>query len=375
MAKSMAPAIKATDLLKQKKWNEAVIWCKVASKSEYLKQEPTEFQRTPLHVALTVKPPIFVIKAFVEHECFKEACLIRDTYCGYLPIHCAIRYQASSGLVSKLVNSMPAKLLEVGDQSSMTPLHIECNFRSNSQMIRILVDANPQTLKMLTKDGKSPLLLSCSHKKPLDAVKILLGYPESKQVNMNPNRKCSWTPLHMACLHNAPIEAIKMLAEANPIACIQKTCSNQTPLGIYFFSFHNLSQEVVTCLVNPDRGYSYPGIIHQVLAFSQYQFIPGLLEYCIQHFPEHAEMRREDGQLPLHVAIQNASRPKGDQRKHNAENYQAWEQILDCYQGAIRVVDDENIYPFMLASSFSCLEISFKLLSFAPDIIGTAVRL
>jgi ankyrin repeat protein len=284
-------------LIKRKQWDAIINKCRTCSSAEYLHRESTNFNRTALSLVLTLKPPIEVVRAFVSHEAFGEALYTRDTYCDYLPIHCAVRYRASSDIVSLLIRSVDASanMLEITDRNMMTPLHIACNFGYSPRVINALVRGNPGVLKLEAKTRKTPLMLACGCKmtKP-STIKTLLAHPTRTVTGSMPNtRSCGeWTPLHLAVLHNGSLEIIQLLCDAYPEACFQKTVtSNQTPLGLYR-SGHGENAEIIELLLSPTSrkcGRYYPGVIHQVLSFPQ--FIPGLLEFVLDNFATHAQIR------------------------------------------------------------------------------------
>jgi ankyrin repeat protein len=119
-----------------------------------------------------------------------------------------------------------------------------------------------------------------------------------------------WSPLHMAVLNNASVEMIQLLCDAYPESCHQKTpTSKQTPLGLYW-SGHGDDVNIVRLLLkcplqmssssrsgddnhndndNDNSQHFFSGVIHQVLSFPQ--FIPGLLEFVLEKFANHVQIR------------------------------------------------------------------------------------
>ena len=67
---------------------------------------------------------------------------------------------------------------------------------------------------------------------------------------------------------------------------------------------------------------------------------------------------RHLGKLPLHVAISLHSR-----------SCTRWRQILLQYPCAIHLRDDDFLYPFMIASKYSFVDVAFELLCAAPDVM------
>lgn len=404
-------------LVKRRDWDTVIQRCKIASTTEYLSTSTTDFQRTPLALSLTLKAPYNVISALRSHEGYETAMTMRDSFCRYLPIHCAIRCRASVRVVSLLIQSN-RKMLEITDRHGMTPLHIACMLGSSTSVVKALVEGNSSVLELKTKNGKTPLIFACQSKTiSSSTLKILLdkyqyqsysdegastctysctrqGIQENERnlIYPDPNKRIhgEWSALHMAVLHKASLKIMKMLVHANPNACFLKTAtSHQTPLGLYR-SVHGDDPEVIKILlgpminsegkilggpVNEHPDEDIPGVVHQFLSFPQ--ALKDVLEILIEKFPNHSKICLEDGRLPLHVAIQEykeVNQVPREQSIHTRRNFidkDAWKSILASYPNAIRIPvrDGNNILPFMLAANCSRIDLSYELLRSAPDVI------
>jgi len=308
---SPVPVPVLLDLVKSQQWEEVIRRCKIATRKEFLCQDSTNFKQTPLHLALRFKAPIEVIRSFVDHEYFNKAMEMKDTYCGYQPLHSAVRYRATSSVISLLIlafanNHMQSKsngsfLLEQHDCNGTNPLHIACIFGSPLDTIQVLVRANPLILNMTTSKGKSVLFLAteCSRIGP-ETIAYILGQNSciSTCNDTDFDTYRGFTPLHMACIHDGPLEVISLLVQSDPSACFQKTPSksNQTPLGLYFAHSSTACREIVKLLLGPMDGNDFGcgcrdendcGVIHRVLRFPQ--DVPDLLEYVLRVFPADVE--------------------------------------------------------------------------------------
>ena len=151
-----------------------------------------------------------------------------------------------------------------------------------------------------------------------------------------------------------------------------------------------------------------------------YLYIPfariGAHTHLIVHPPHFFSIfshRDDKGRLPLHIAIQQCCMPiRGIKKDLNANRLQipnmihslkdmnidkptnqstgsphpplqlhsystdtlcynanAWKLIWKCYPSAIRMEDDKDLLPFMLAAYCSQTNITFELLRSAPDVI------
>lgn len=287
------------DLVKSQQWEQVIQRCKIATRKEFLCQDSNSFLQTPLHLALRFKAPIDVIQSFVNHKYFNKAMEMKDTYCGYQPLHSAVRYRATSSVISLLISnnskSNGSLLLEQHDCNGTNPLHIACMFGSPLDTIQLLVRANPLLLNMTTSKGKSVLFLAteCSRIGP-ETLAYLLQQNASTCNEKDFDRYRGFTPLHMACIQDRPLEIISLLVQSDPSACFQKTPSNQTPLGLYFA--HGSSREIVKLLLGPMvvdgtdvgcRDDNDCGVIHRVLRFPQN--VPDILEHVLRVFPGDVE--------------------------------------------------------------------------------------
>ena len=283
------------ELVKSQEWDQVIQRCKIARKKEFLIQDKASFLQTPLHLALRFKASIHVIREFTKHNDFSKAMEMRDNYCGYLPLHSAIRYKATSSvlflLISKLNHSNSSFLLEQPDRNGMIPLHIACTFGSSLETIQVLVRANPLSTRINTTKGKSILFLAseCSKITP-EVLSFIL-----KSINISNERGHDeyrgYTPLHMACMytHDRSVDVVSLLVQYDPSACFQKTpSSEQTPLGLYFDMGSN-SKEVIRLLLGPmmDGDGDDIGVVHRTLRFPQ--DVPQLLEFVLQAFPADVE--------------------------------------------------------------------------------------
>ena len=286
------------DLVKSQQWEQVIQRCNnFATRKEFLCQDSNSFLQTPLHLALRFKAPIDVIRSFVNHKYFNKVMEMKDTYCGYQPLHSAVRYRATSTVISLLISktsnqskskSNGSLLLEQHDRNGTNPLHIACMFGSPLEIIQVLVRANPLLLNMPTSKGKSVLFLAteCSRIGP-ESLAFLLQQTTSACNDKEFDNYRGFTPLHMACVHDRPLEVLSLLVQSDPTACFQKTLSNQTPLASYFA--HGSSREIVKLLLGPMDmdgnnvdcdGFKIDcGVIHRVLRFPQN--IPDLLEFSL----------------------------------------------------------------------------------------------
>lgn len=257
-----------TKLIQSHRWEEVISKCKTVSSEEYLEQNPRS-NRTPLHMVCSMREnqiPISVIEALLFHGDYDKAMRMKDKQNKYLPLHCAIRYKAPLATISLLVKySSPQLVQDLRIQSeggSLSILNLAIRRRSECSIIEKLVQLHPEAVKL--------------------------------ESNAN------WTPLHEAIWHRASIETIKLLVELHPKALLTETItSKQTPLKLYWSHFSsNPSKETISLLLKAtstvlfEEAASFPGMIHVCLEYFKHQYyIPGLLEYLLDNYPEDTSCR------------------------------------------------------------------------------------
>ena len=110
------------------------------------------------------------------------------------------------------------------------PINIALKHRASVPVIQLLADAAPDIL--VERDGaESYCTLSCAllQRRKFDVVSLLLeANPDQVRV---PDRYRNF-PLHTACAHGASLPVVKLLASAYPNAIRKKNFHGQTPLDI-----------------------------------------------------------------------------------------------------------------------------------------------
>ena len=90
---------------------------------------------------------------------------------GWLPLHCALKDNASLGSIKLLVRGNRAAL-QVADQNGVYPVHIACKF-SSAKVVKYLVELAGDTLNNVDANKDSPLHYACWGGS-LDVLKYLL---------------------------------------------------------------------------------------------------------------------------------------------------------------------------------------------------------
>lgn len=350
-----------TDLLslvKRKEWSKVVSRSKLASTDEILYRDPSSFKATALHVAVTANAPVDVVKCLLHHG--HQAASMKEKRCGYLPLHCAIRHRSSVEIIALLISHYKNGV-SVRDKSRWSSIHLACYFNSSPEVVDLLLKSDPTLAKMRTMQNATALHIACRRKPNSKVVKSLLRlYPEATKERIQGH----WLPLHLAVWHDASEETLIDLILADPEATRMVTSSSgQTPLSLYWNNCESPKLRVISLLLDPtilnrDSHGRGDGLIHKLLRFPQ--SIPNLLTYVLDQFGDDAKCWDDEGRLPLHVAIESQSHVKKD----------AWKKIFHCYPNAISQRDcQRSLYPFMMASTSSDLDLTFELIRLAPDVL------
>lgn len=352
---------KMTNILsfvKRKEWSEVISRSKFASSDEILERDASSFNATALHVALSLDAPFEVVRCLLCHG--HQAAQLKEDRNGYLPLHSAIRHRSSMEIITLLIATYKEGV-SARDKNQNSSLHLACYFNSSSSLVDLLLRSDPSLAKMRTKQNSTALHIACCCKAKSSIVKYLLKlYPEAAREPI----AGQWLPLHLAVWHEASEEVIINLISVNPEATEMVTSSSgQTPLSLYW-SNSTLSKNIVLMLLDPtilkrnenEHGNDH-GLVHKVLRFPQY--IPNLLTYILNEFKDDVKCWDDEGRLPLHVAIE----------LRNDVGKSAWKNIFRRYPNAILQCERKRfLYPFMMASVRSDLDLTFELIRLAPNV-------
>jgi hypothetical protein len=107
--------------------------------------------------------------------------------------------------IRRIVKKCPA-VLTAGKPN---PLQYACFRRSTLEVIKLLVELNPETAKMVTEHGDTPLHLACCTRgTSLEVFTLLIeAYPDAL-IKANQFRE---TPLHLACKHHCQFPELLLL--------------------------------------------------------------------------------------------------------------------------------------------------------------------
>lgn len=109
---------------------------------------------TILHWACFGSPPLFVIETILE-TCPSLATIPNRK--GYLPLHTACCYRASSGVIRALVQVFPQSAgvtieSETEQHGGSTPLHLLCDYGCQADSLRVILETVPGATSSRQKD-------------------------------------------------------------------------------------------------------------------------------------------------------------------------------------------------------------------------------
>jgi ankyrin repeat protein len=198
----------------------------------------------PLHMLCALSASLDTIKACFKH-C--KAAIFHDSISG-APIHFAITFKASFDVIRWLVKKDTDSLQLGTTDNKMTPLHLACQHKVDSETVAFLTERCPQAASMLDKDGLTPLHWACSVKEPKLAVieDLTEVHPEAGMVVAQ-----GATPLLLAIKSRAETPILRDLIVSNPACAAISDRQGSKPLHRAIESGANI--KVLQDLISADK--------------------------------------------------------------------------------------------------------------------------
>jgi hypothetical protein len=128
------------------------------------------------------------------------ACETREGVDGETPLHLACRHKPPVDVVKKLLRGSTLPASWINKEDHCLPLHYECHNGSDEKIVRMLIDAYPESTSVADKMGRTPLHVACMNEiaPPTFAILRLLMTMESITSRTNNEEK----PLDIKYLAN-----------------------------------------------------------------------------------------------------------------------------------------------------------------------------
>eukprot|EP01031_Cornospumella_fuschlensis_P036237 gene36237-43958_t len=228
---------------------------------------------------------------------------------GRRAIHYAAAYSQSVETLLILSNNkrsaLAHMLLNTLDDYGNTPLHLAASGHSSITVLKEILFACPDAIRVRNNDGMLPLHIAAG-KGSLENVQALVSaFPNA----INVTDKNHWLPIHHAAYDNRSVDVVKYLCEAFPDP-LRKPQSSSGRLPLHFAAVKCLSSKVMKYLLDayPDAAQTFDCHrrlpLHNLIARCDYVTPARLrcLRLLLDAYPHAASMRDNDGRTPYHLA-------------------------------------------------------------------------
>lgn len=176
--------------------------------------------------------------AITEIDCHPNETKVWSTRPGFfdgdheshvLPIHVACSLHAPLDVIRAIVEANPDCLSKKESSFKRLPIHVACQFAAPADVIDYL--AQQYVAGTLEPDilGRLPIHYACSNGAPMSVVKTLLQSNAASPVYADYN---GWLPIHVAVHFGATTDVIREIIRVCPSAVMMKTRKQSTALSL-----------------------------------------------------------------------------------------------------------------------------------------------
>jgi ankyrin repeat protein len=232
-------------------------------------------------------------KGFVQ-----QAAKIRGIY-NRTPLHWVLRERPPMDVVELLWNSAP-ETLRMKDDHGWLPLHLACFKGASLEVVKLLIEVYPGGTMVRDDAGWLPIHVACCHVSSLDVVHLLIQtFPEGLTVQDH----CGWLPIHRACWGKVSIEALNILIQANQKSLEVFDVWHRKPSDVLKLNilslYDNNHFDSYTAAVNDDVTFGKTSLLHRVIVAG---YSVQLVKLLVDTFPENCIQQDVNGMTPLHYA-------------------------------------------------------------------------
>ena len=255
---------------------------------------------------------------------------------GAIPLHylCANKMvdEAAAIQILKLFMEKDSDVVQHADNGGSLPIHIAC-VRRSPEFCRVLIDAAPASLLGVNNKGGMPLhcLCDCTEVDEAAAIEILKFLLEKNPETVRHVDEDGDLPIHLACVSKSP-EFCQVLIDAAPDSV--RSVNNEGNMPLHYLC--RTLNTVVEGRVNGDG-----------------ETARQTLKLLLEKYPESVQCADNDGDLPIHLACLTKS---PDFCRVLFEAYPGSERITDangalplhwaCMKNTIPTVEYvHNLYP------------------------------
>ncbi len=300
---------------------------------------------TPLHMACSSPETMVPLNRFVQLLLANPSAASKVNNHNQTPLRLHCQRRNASVEVAKILFMGRPETIRVLDSDGWAPLHYAA-VNANFELIRYLVEANPDAAGLKTSKGETALHLICRQslgEEQLPCIDILLqAYPDavtqrdvehfytplhllclagsraSPEVIIRLLQVCSqaaqiadaehYLPIHHACENGCEPLIVLLLLQHYPSAAYSMTRKQDSALSLACTS--NRSAETVQMLIeaNPDalvkkNDYGFAPL-HCVCR--AYQPRMGIVQALLEACPSCVSLKTHGGETPIHLACNNS---------------------------------------------------------------------
>jgi ankyrin repeat protein len=235
----------------------------------------------------------------------KQATEIRGLY-NRTPLHWVLRERPPMDVVELLLNSAP-ETLRMKDDHGWLPLHLACFKGASLEVVKLLIEDYPESTMVRDDAGWLPIHVACCHVSSLDVVQLLIQtFPEGLTVQDH----SGWLPIHRACWGKVSIEALNILIQANQKSLEVLDIWHRKPsdvLKLNIFSLYDNNHfDSYTAGINDDITFCKLPLLHRVIKAG---YSVQLVKLLVDTFPETCIQQDGNGMTPLHIASEYRQTP------------------------------------------------------------------
>ncbi len=250
-------------------------------------------------------------------EYFPEAANIKNGK-DLTPFHYALGNQnMTPNIIQLLIDAAPDSVRSVTDRGS-TPLHSLCNRRKVNektalQVLKMLIEKYPEAVRHADNDGDLPIHIACVERSPEFCQILIDSAPDSVRSVAND----SLTPLHVLCNsrkddEGTAMQILKLLIEKYPESVRHATNYGNLPLHLACVTKSSeFCQELIDASPDSVRSINNNGWmpLHRLcddMEVNEATARPKL-NLLIEKYPEAVRCPDNDGNLPIHLACTSKS--------------------------------------------------------------------